>query len=320
MLRINIKDLKSFISIGEKLAQDLLKVLDEIKRTSQITIYPKNSPPQNIPFNVDAKNYLVAKYGSIYKMRELILAHPSKHKQIINDVDTYIKTHKPLGLNVNEFKTHLQHFFISNGFDKLDKHALIDAIGLRTCPYCNRGYIYRISRGQINPVLDHFYPKSIYPILGASLYNLIPCCHTCNGFGAKGKKDVMKSNPNYQIYSPYLIKHDTLRFNYKLKSPEYYTGKGVEVLIEDTDSSTANAYEHVFKLKSLYKHHADIVGEILYRKKYLYTDSMLESLEKIVGRTLSTRDIEIFIVGNYITEENYHKRPLAKLSAEIIKR
>lgn len=146
-------------------------------------------------------------------------------------------------------------------------------------------------------MLDHFYPKSIYPILGASLYNLIPCCHVCNGFGAKGSKDVMDFKNNFQIISPYLINSNALTFSYELTSPEYFTGEGIKILIESTDPSITTAYENVFKLKSLYEKHTDIVGEILYRKKYLYTDSMRKSLRKIIGRRISPRDIEIFIVG-----------------------
>lgn len=318
MIKIQIKNTQRFTAIGEELVQELMEVIDRINSSSEIIIKKTTRTLKTEPINNDAKNYLLTRCDSIQKLRELILAPPFKHKKIIDDFQRFMaNNHLP---DKDKFLLHLQYFFINNGFDKLDKRGLIDAVGLKTCPYCNRAYIYRISRGQINPVLDHFYPKSIYPILGVSLYNLIPCCHVCNGFGAKGSKDVMDLNNNFQIISPYLINSNALTFNYKLKSPEYYTGKGIEVFIEDTDSSTANAYENVFKLKSLYKHHADIVGEILYRKKYLYTTSMLNALRNIVGRKITTRDIEIFIVGNYITEENYHKRPLAKLSAEIIKR
>ena len=71
------------------------------------------------------------------------------------------------------------------------------------CPYCNRQYIFTTSKvledgtekWVARPQLDHFYPKSIYPFLSCSFYNLIPSCPTCN----MGKND----NDTETLY-PYL--------------------------------------------------------------------------------------------------------------------
>jgi len=45
-------------------------------------------------------------------------------------------------------------------------------------------------------------PKSIYPYLATSFYNLIPSCPRCNGFGAKGSQDSYTD----ELKNPYEIK------------------------------------------------------------------------------------------------------------------
>ncbi len=54
-------------------------------------------------------------------------------------------------------------------------------IGVTTCPYCNRSYIFTSSKSGTRPQYDHYFPKSKYPYLALSMYNLIPCCSICNG-------------------------------------------------------------------------------------------------------------------------------------------
>lgn len=57
------------------------------------------------------------------------------------------------------------------------------------CPYCNCDEVRVISfsdplslaqREQALLDLDHFFPKSKFPFLAVSLFNLVPSCHNCN--------------------------------------------------------------------------------------------------------------------------------------------
>ena len=67
-------------------------------------------------------------------------------------------------------------------YDALDDTAywLMDQLDIRVCPYCNRQFTTWNRRGKIRPAFDHFYPKSKYPFLALSLFNLIPICDYCN--------------------------------------------------------------------------------------------------------------------------------------------
>lgn len=55
---------------------------------------------------------------------------------------------------------------------------------VKVCPYCNADSVYVLEVDErdktYKSAFDHFYPKSRYPFLGLSLYNLIPSCHRCN--------------------------------------------------------------------------------------------------------------------------------------------
>lgn len=62
------------------------------------------------------------------------------------------------------------------------RHRLMNSIGLRTCPYCNRNYItrYGINGSKSTADLDHFYQKEQYPLFALSLFNFVPSCSVCN--------------------------------------------------------------------------------------------------------------------------------------------
>ena len=62
------------------------------------------------------------------------------------------------------------------------RHKLMNSIGIRTCPYCNRNYItrYGINGSKSTADLDHFYQKEQYPLFALSLFNFIPSCPICN--------------------------------------------------------------------------------------------------------------------------------------------
>lgn len=67
------------------------------------------------------------------------------------------------------------------------------------CPFCNRIYTTTLFRENIRPAFDHFFPRSEYPYLAVSLFNLIPICDICN----KAKSDHAEIYRKKQIIYPY---------------------------------------------------------------------------------------------------------------------
>lgn len=90
-------------------------------------------------------------------------------------------------------------------YSKLPKdlsYKVIEETGIKVCPYCNENNIYNVCGGQksYRSELDHFFPKSKFPFLALSLYNLIPSCNICNG-PLKGNYDTFYNKAAY----PYQI-------------------------------------------------------------------------------------------------------------------
>jgi 5-methylcytosine-specific restriction endonuclease McrA len=207
----------------------------------------------------------------------------------------------------------LYRIFVDYGYDKIDKLQFIDTIGLGSCPYCNRNYIFTTSQnGSIKPEIDHIYPKSLYPYLACSYFNLIPSCPTCNGFGAKEAKDTYYV---YPISNPYTIKSIDFQFSI---NPQYVNFINVENKQYDFDDFEIELYGNkanleVFHLEELYKQHKDIVLELLIKKVY-YPKSYIKELE---GFGFGEDEIYRYLLGNYKKDEDLHKRPLSKLIKDI---
>lgn len=89
-------------------------------------------------------------------------------------------------------------------------HQWAERLGVTVCPYCNRSYIFTVKKdarnGKARPQYDHFFPKSIYPYLAVSMYNLVPSCAVCNG----GKSDVDSFKDKKRRYlNPYVEGYGT---------------------------------------------------------------------------------------------------------------
>ncbi|MEZ9526620.1 HNH endonuclease family protein [Enterovibrio norvegicus] len=61
-------------------------------------------------------------------------------------------------------------------------HEITKNMDLDICPYCNNEDIETITEkgAETRPDLDHFYPKSKFPFLATTLFNLVPAGSRCN--------------------------------------------------------------------------------------------------------------------------------------------
>lgn len=213
----------------------------------------------------------------------------------------------------------IYNIFVKNCYnksDKFSKYDFITQIDRDTCPYCNRNYIYYISRNRgIKPQIDHFFPKSKYPLLAMSFYNLIPSCQTCNGFGAKEEKDPLTEG----LINPYLFKNSDFSFSFEPVSSKIISTLLDKNSIKVKIIKNIPGHLEVFKLKELYELHSDHVVELIFKSKIKYSGTYRSYLEKYKEKGLKFNDNEIdrMILGNYATQEEVHKRPLAKLYQDI---
>lgn len=193
-------------------------------------------------------------------------------------------------------------------------------LGICTCIYCNETYTVTDINGNAFYDLDHWKPKSYYPFLCTSFYNLQPSCPPCNrrksnqdnrlffnlwdDVGSKNL-DVLRFQLDHQSLITYLssFNKENLKINFSCYNIRY---KKME---EDMDEC--------LHISTKYAEHKDIVEEIVW-KHQTYNRSYLDSLRKSLG-TIVPSDAEInrFILGTYSDPDSIFKRPLTRMIQNI---
>lgn len=201
-------------------------------------------------------------------------------------------------------------------------YKLVENLGIKTCPYCNRSYISFVKNDEkkTRPQLDHFYPKAIYPFLACSFYNLIPSCSACNHM--KSADDSYKDEKTGDLVHPYNVKNSDFTFSYTFdnldilksidkKNIRFEDEEKIKITL-DTKYKKNNEY---FQIETIYQNHKDIVIELIL-KEINYPKSYIDELIKNDFGT--EEEIYRFIFSNYLKIDDLHKRPLSKLTRDIV--
>lgn len=218
-----------------------------------------------------------------------------------------------------------------NGFQEnkipytLPKDELIESVGIKVCPYCNRAFIYTSKTSDGNKVpqaeLDHFFSKERFPYLAIAKYNLVPSCSCCNRNGGKYTTDAYDEH----LVNPYEIGNadDYMDFRLRVKNANVTS---LDKLASGLSFKLIAKHPYMQKnidalnLDGLYQHHTDYAAELYFKgmvkANHLYRTS-LKGILRRKGIVLSEDDIKRIIVGNYVREQDYGKRPLAKMMHDV---
>lgn len=224
----------------------------------------------------------------------------------------------------------LKAFGYSTSFRKNVKDGveLSKVLGVKSCPYCDSQYtlsIYSKSKEKLFYQFDHFFPKSIYPYFSVSFFNLIPSCASCN----QGKSSAQIINLN-DYYHPYVNDlHSKTRFELNMTELDVMTNYTVLEEVErlakiqfvsrnKNDDQLVKNHNKYFHLNELYENHIDEAAEIYLKAR---TESKAYQKGSLAIKSLfeSEEDAYRFIVGSYLNEKEFHKRPLSKMKFDIAK-
>jgi hypothetical protein len=279
-------------------------------------------------------------------------------KAIINDIATNIKDiitatpeklHEYATLKHDIFdsisienKDKIKNIFIEKGYKKWRSSKKIqhwikeNLLSARACPYCNANYLSSISHTKKtnSPTkenfvylffhFDHFYSKEKYFYLALSFYNLIPACHTCNA-SLKGNKPFSIAD----YIHPYLHDfQDAIKFSLNLNNENlntflnpYHRKKSIVKISYKKNhpiSLQAEKTVKLFKLVERYEEHQDYITELL-QKAYTYPKDYIKNLlYRYPDIFQSENEIKRLIWGNYTQPEDINRRPLAKLTQDIM--
>ena len=211
-------------------------------------------------------------------------------------------------------------------------------IGTQTCCYCNRQYTFTIEhthpkmdkkgdwtvKGAKNakeriarPAFDHWFPKSQYPLLSLSLYNLIPSCHICNS-SAKGSSQVNLTN----YIHPYVHRpgHPDIRFK---AVPSVLPSKKWTIEIKRPENSPEDNTIKLFCLDDIYKLHDSLEVKDIMDFKDNYPDGYITDLKnrlraEQISSSLTQKDIFRMLFGIEYDEDKVLSRPLGKMKRDLI--
>lgn len=200
-------------------------------------------------------------------------------------------------------------------------------LGIKACVYCNAQLTVAVEEGSGGGAkglrakfqLDHYYPKSRYPGLSISLFNLYPTCASCNNI--KGSKEV-----EFQLYQEKGPHSFVSPFQFEIPATsiiEYFStgdaGKLKVKFLEPTPKGSKCSFQETFAVEGIYATQVDIAEDLIV-KAQIYTDDFKESLINDLGILFGSSDLsDRIILGNYAVEEEIHQRPLAKFMQDLAK-
>ena len=215
-----------------------------------------------------------------------------------------------------------QKIDLGNGVKTELPKYIVSTLGIRTCPYCNRGFI-GVTKGQLLGVqLDHFYNRHKFPFLAVSLYNLVPCCSICNN---------IKRDDVTDIISPYEDGADfdsAVHFTYEIpksgiKDPD--GGKRrLSIEVNEPDAYKRQRYQNnidMFRLREAYAFQ-EIEAERFYEKMLAYPESRLREIEKHFKEnsdySVTVADLEEALFREYFSDpSDYTQKPMAKFYRDL---
>ncbi len=275
-----------------------------------------------ISLDKDKKNRLINDLSTKTKVdlsELLIINNKETLKKKVNDI---IKS------NISNLKKDFSYIkYIEHFPSTWSKYHLVYEVGITTCPYCNRSYIHPYYYENNNTAktrgdLDHFLPKSKYPFLAVSLFNLVPCCKVCNS-SFKNTKE-MSYDTHLNPYEGGI--EDIVKFTLEPISSDVYQGYSLDfnisyIKIPEADEKIfekAKGNLELFKIKELYNFHKDYIKELITKAK-IYNKEYVDELWNEYQNTLfdSRSEVVQMIISNYIDDTNLDKRILAKLTKDI---
>ena len=206
-----------------------------------------------------------------------------------------------------------------NDVQKTEIRPYMKRMGLNTCVYCNASYAVATDDRKATFQVDHYLPKSKYPFLCISFFNLYPTCMHCNQIKSK------ETTYNFCLYTKDPKELNPFKFSIDDKSIiKYLLSNDFELLKVNlkSDTLTKEAEEHFnfFHLGGLYSQFSDEIEEIVWKAK-IYNESYRNQLLAVYKKKFpfNMYAFKRFYLGFYPDAKDVHKRPLTLLKQSISK-
>lgn len=199
-----------------------------------------------------------------------------------------------------------------------NRHTFISKLDIKVCPYCNRNYITSYIDDDKNVTTadaDHYYPKSLYPILQMNLYNMVPSCNVCNS--------KMKLNKDKRHLYPYIDLSECLKFSIgtdKIAELYNFAEEDIEITVSPhLEKERAENSKSIFKLDKVYAIHRVVVFDLKNRIQNYQAFQETYYL-KMLGENLCGELFDKIDIHSYWFDFLYRDpldEPLVKLKQDI---
>lgn len=261
-------------------------------------------------------------------LRKLIMVHPEKAETLNLQFELHFNIVPVTRTNYYSIIKEVIHYPLFNRF----AYDIAANLGLGTCPYCNRNFIHTVIDRDltevIRPTFDHFFSQKDHPLLSLSFYNLVPSCYNCNS-NLKGETEMkldthmhpylegFDNDAVFHVLIENLLPEKSHPKNYALSliNKQFPIGTKHRRMFGNNPSE---GNINLFQLQEIYRSHLDVVGELVVKCDKLnatYSNSLTPLLQK-----LNTDQAEFyrFHFGNYLDEKDFHRRPLAKMTRDVV--
>lgn len=225
--------------------------------------------------------------------------------------------------NIHQYKFH-ELVVDALSYDKIRNciyPIYISKLGIRTCVYCNAQYAISIKRDKGDYTssfqLDHFLPKSKYPYLAISFFNLQPSCGHCNQLKSKNKSLFNLYTNRASDVQPFRFNIDRLSLLQFLLTAD---SENLKINITSTNSSLMENHEKRFHVNVKYEKHKEEASDIVLLSRF-YNRAYLNQLHSQFSSIMPhfRNQILNILLGFPVMEEDVHKRPLTLMRQDIAK-
>ena len=277
----------------------------------------KNMNQIKIVSNIDTLNKKVIDFlNDDDNLKKILIGTPEELdsiKSMFIDSEEELETLK----KIINYKAWINKKKDDNTYKHYNAYHLAEKLDIPTCIYCNRIYtktvIDKSGKKITRPTFDHWFPKSEYPLLALSFYNLIPSCTVCNS-GVKGA-DPFQLSTHFHPYHRDVKNELKYRFSYYHKNYDKYEFK---IKTNDDDKFSEDSV-NAFQLENIYQAHEDEI-EDLRRIKDAYSEDYIKNLEEkiLCGISLDRNEVYRLAFGVHFEEAKFDRRPLSKMKKDIL--
>lgn len=292
-----------------------------------------NAPKQNL---TDFKANIPAKYPKhveyvqelIDNLDKLVILLPSEFDTWHTNLNKWKNARsykKALTIKIRYKKSRKEfykHIVDAMRYDRVQSHIMpkyVDEIGIRTCVYCNAQYAVSTDtikgRRFAHYELDHFKPKSQYPFLCVSFFNLQPSCANCNKH--KSAEDALfglyTENPNgLNVFEFTLDPKSVIDYE------NNFNADNLEIVLGASDKVLLKNHEERFYISKLYSRFTKEASEILWLKR-AYNSAFMNQVAVGFSSVFPKHapDVDTLYWGHDMIPDEVHKRPLNKLAQDL---